>query len=262
MTDVVLLNWNELSVAKDSVRILLKEPTVYRVIVADSGSIDGSKEYFRSLADVHKNFWLVDLSENRGSSVARNRGIECTKSKYIFLLDGDIMYVKGSIEEYEKILDKYPDAFCVGQNSMELLNKYGHNGTPDPVDADLRMSTDYEIEEWFPMAWTQYGLFRGDLLRETKFIESGVFGEAGWGAEDDYLWHEMKAKGYVSLAVDKPIYYHMAHSGLRELAKADLPSKMTERVKILEKKFGKNATWAKTIVNAQDYLNRSKREKP
>jgi len=260
MTDVIVMNWQELEVSKDSVRLLLREPTVERVILVDNGSTDGSVEYFSNTE--HPKFTFLPMGENKGSSVARNRAIELTTAPYIWLLDGDIMYIKGSIEEYEKILDLYPDAYCVGQNSMELLNRLGHNGVTDPTEADYRMENDYTIEQWFPMAWTQYGLFRGDLLRETKFIEEGVFGEAGWGAEDDYLHHEMTAKGYVSLAVDKPIYYHFAHSGLRELQKAGLETKMAERIKILEARWGKNATWSKTIVRAGDYLNRTKRLKP
>jgi glycosyltransferase involved in cell wall biosynthesis len=258
-TSVLILNYNELDVSKDSVRLLLKEP-VLEVILIDQNSEDGSKEYFSTIKD--DKFTFLSLPKNNGSSVGRNAGIDIAKGKYCFLLDGDIMYVRGTIAEYEKILDLYPDAFCVGQNSMKLLNKYGHNGTPDPIDADLRMSTDYIIDEWFPMAWTQYGLFRGDLLREVKFIEEGVYSEAGWGGEDDYLYHEMKEKGYVSLAVDKPIYYHMAHSGLRELAKAGLKSKVLERVKILEKRWGRNATWAKSTVKANDYENRKIRPNP
>lgn len=236
MNDVLVLNWNELEVSKDSVRRLLKEPNL-NVIVVDNGSIDGSKEYFSSIKNDH--FIFVSLKDNRGSSFGRNKGLEVSKGKNIFLLDGDILYVKGTIAEYQKILSQHKDAFCVGQHSMELLNKTGHNGVYDPMDADLHMSYDYKIEDWFPMAWTQYGLFRGDLLRKTKFYQEGIYGEAGYGFEDDWLYHEMKLKGYRSLAVDKPAYYHFAHSGARQLLKSDTDAKMYERKDIFEKRWGK-----------------------
>ena len=121
----ICLNWCELEVSKDNVRRLLKEPDL-EIILVDNGSDDGSKEYFRTIKD--KNFIFIDLPENKGASVGRNKGIEVATGKNIFLLDGDILYVKGTIKEYQKILDKYPDAYCVGQNSMELLNRLGIMG--------------------------------------------------------------------------------------------------------------------------------------
>jgi glycosyltransferase involved in cell wall biosynthesis len=239
MNTALVLNWNELEVSKDSVRRLLKEPDL-EVVVVDNGSDDGSKEYFKSLGSKIK---FVDLPKNMGSSVGRNKGIEVAKGKNIFLLDGDILFVKGTIAEYQKILDMYPDAYCVGQNSMELLNKLGHNGSFDIMDADMSMGTDYEVSDWFPQAWTQFALFRGDLLRKVRFYDEGVFGEAGYGFDDDDLHHEMTKLGYVSLACSLPIYYHFAHGGWRELGKQNKDDNMKQRKKLFEKRWGKNSSF-------------------
>jgi glycosyltransferase involved in cell wall biosynthesis len=246
MNDCILLNWNELDVSKDSVRRLLKEPGL-NVIVVDNGSEDGSKEYFRSLGNKIK---FVDLDKNYGSSVGRNKGLEVSTGKNIFLCDGDILYIKGTIAEYQKILDKNPKSYCVGQNSVELLNRLGHNGAYDIADADFSMGTDYTVEEWFPMAWTQYGLFRGDLLRKVKFVTEGAFGEAGYGFEDDWMHHEMKSLGYNSSACSLPVYYHFAHGGWRELGKAKKEDKMNERKRIFEKKWGKGAGWVDSLYKS------------
>lgn len=241
MNSVICLNFNELEVSKDSVRRLLKEPDL-EVILVDNGSDDGSKEYYRNVSA--DNFVFVDLPDNTGSSTGRNKGIEVSKGKNIFLIDGDILYIKGTIAEYQKILDKYDDAFCVGQNSMALLHETGHNGTYDIMEADMSMSYTYTVEDWFPMAWTQYGLFRGDLLRKVKFYDEGIFGEPGYGYEDTWLWYEMMALGHKSLSCSAPIYYHFAHGSFRELGKQDKEHKMLERKKIFEKKWGKKKDWS------------------
>lgn len=259
---VCILNWNELNVSRDSVRRLMKEPDVTQVVVVDNGSTDGSKEYFREL--VQHGLTLVDLPENVGPSVGRNKGIEQCDEDYIFLLDGDILYVPGTIAEYQKILDHYTDAFCVGQNSFEMVMQLGHNGTLNPIEADLRMDTDYVISDWFPMAWTQYGLFRGDLLREYRFIDEGPFGQAGWGYEDDDYFHEMKKLGYTALSVNKPLYYHEAHSGVKELIRSEsqefFDDQMKRRKKIFDKKWGKKNTWGEVIVKVNP--DKTTREKP
>jgi glycosyltransferase involved in cell wall biosynthesis len=238
MNTVIVLNWQELEVSKDSVIRLLKEPNL-EVIVVDNGSNDGSKEYFSSL----KGIKFVDLPTNMGSSIGRNKGIEVSTGENIFLLDGDILYVKGTIAEYQKILDMYPDAYCVGQNSMRLLNETGYNGTTNPIEADLSMGRDYEIEDWFPMAWTQYGLFRGGLLRKTKFIDIPPYDKPGYGLEDDWLHHEFISQGYVSLSCSLPLYYHFAHGGIRELFNTDIDVNTKARQKVFEKKWGEGSSW-------------------
>lgn len=239
-TVALCLNWNEIDISKDSIRLLLKEP-IDEVWVVDNGSTDESKEYFKGINN--PKFHLVDLPENNGASVGRNAGIDKIKADYIFLLDADILYVKGTIKEYQKVLEKYPKAYCIGQNSLKLLNELGHNGVYDIMEADLSMGDDYKVEDWFPIAWTQYGLFRGSLLKKIKFTTEGAFGEAGYGFEDDYLHHEMKKLGYESLSISLPIYYHFAHSGWRELDLHNKEDKMVQRKKIFEKKWGKGKGW-------------------
>lgn len=272
MISCIILNWNELEVSKDSLRRLLREPGASEVIIIDNGSTDGSKEYFRERAgtvivpkdktdskemkDVifkkgNIKFKFIDWPENVGSSNGRNLAIKVAKGDYIFLLDGDILYVPGTIKEYKKVLDHFTDAYCVGQNSFEMLARLGHNGTMDIINADVTMSDDYEVSDWFPMAWTQYGLFRGSILREHPFVEIPPYNEAGYGFEDDWLHHEIKSLGYASLALDKPVYYHYAHSGIRELMKANLEHKLDERKKVFEKKWGKNNYWSNLIINVE-----------
>lgn len=273
----LILNWNELEVVKDSARRLLKEPGVSEVIVVDNGSTDGSKEYFRERAGIivtakdaknkiqdlkftngNQKLTFIDWPENAGASVARNLGIAIAKQDYVFLIDGDILYVPGTIKEYQKVLDKYQDAACVGQNSFELLAQLGHNGTLDPIEADVAMSEDYTISDWFPMAWTQYGLFRTQALRDNPFIEEPPYNEAGYGFEDDDMYHQLKKAGWACLAVDKPIYYHFAHSGIRELLKADMELKFEQRKAVFDKRWGKKGGWAEAVARGIEKTTRPK----
>jgi len=252
MSSAIVLNWNELEVSKDTVRLLLGEK--HEVILVDNGSTDGSKKLFANIND--DNFVFVDLPKNMGASVGRNKGIAKATQENIFLIDGDILYVKGTIAEYEKVLEAYPDAGCVGQNSHKLLNELGHNGVYEPSEADYKMSKEYVVEDGFPMAWTQYGLFRGKMLKKLKFPTVGVFGEAGYGFEDDWLYHQMKEDGWSSLAVDKPVYYHFAHSGWRELDKAGLSDNMNKRKKLFEKRWGKDSGWVGTLQKGNVEITR------
>lgn len=241
---LINLCWNQLDVTKDTVRVALKDPAIAQVILVDNGSTDGSKEHFRSITD--PKFTLVDLPENRGSSIGRNEGIKKARGERIFLCDGDILYVKGSAGEYSKVMDAYPDAACVGQHNHQHLEATGHNGVLDISQADIRMGTEYEVEDWFPMAWTQYGLFDGKVLRELLFEEAAPFDGPGYGFEDDILFNEIEKLGRSSLSVTAPTYYHHAHGGWRELGKAGLEDKYKERETYFRAKYGK--TWGEKLA--------------
>lgn len=228
-TTAILLNWNTLNVAKDSIRRLKRECPL---IVADNGSTDGSKLYF---ADHLKPEEYIQMGYNSGNCVARNEAIRKVKTKYFFLIDGDILYVPNSIKVLEEILDKYEECGIVGVNDPLRVRRTGMNGTLNTQEADIKAGRS-PIFKGFPMAWTQYGLFRniGQL-----FPEESPFDTAGMGYEDSFYYHEMKEKGLESYFITQPLYYHDAHAGHRELNKENTPTREDERREFFHKKFGK-----------------------
>lgn len=230
-SEAIVLSWNNLNVIKDTVRRLRRETDV---IVVDNGSTDGSQLY---LADLGDKITYIQMGENKGSSIARNIAISKVKSKYFFLIDGDILYVPESIKYLEEILDKYPECGCVGVNNPQRLAETGMNGTLNELEADTKARKPTTIYKGFPMAWTQYGLFRNTGQR---FPEEYPFDRAGMGYEDDFYYREMKEKGLRSYYIRSPLYYHDAHSGHRELAKLRQPTLEDERRKAYEKRWGES----------------------
>lgn len=246
MTTAIVLNWNELHVVKHTIERLAKEPDV-EIIVVDNGSQDGSQDYLHYLAkrsvgevgDVR----AAILTSNCGSSVGRNVGISMAKGEDIFLIDGDILYVPGTIEVYKRILHDQPTYGCVGYNDHHRVQMTGMNGTYNAEEADQVMRTDMTLSEWFPMAWTQYGLFRGDMLRKLQFHAKGCFGEWGHGYEDDWLFHDMQEAGYRSVAVNAPLYYHDGHYSLRLMKQMNLPDRGEERARAFYERWGEGNGW-------------------
>lgn len=229
-TTAIVLNWNTLNVAKDSIRRLKREVPV---IVVDNGSTDGSREYFKTH---HPEVTYILLDKNCGNSVARNKGIDLVKTKYYFLIDGDILYVPNSIKILEEVLDKHIEAGICGVYNGQSVLTFGFNGTPNRDEAEIKAQATPPYKG-FPMAWTQYGLFR---LTKQRFAEKPPFDGPGMGYEDSYFYHEMKANGLESYFIERPLYYHDAHSGARELKEAKLPTREKERREAFEAKWGKN----------------------
>lgn len=242
-TVAVILNWNTLSVSKQSYLRLRREVPV---IVVDNGSTDGSKEYYKNEPGA------VLFDENKGSSVARNAGIAQAIASYdpefIFFIDGDILYVPKTIAAYESIAKGNSDAAVVGHCNRTHIVNWKHNGTPYAVMADLVMPKVTNVSDTFPMAWTQYGLFRTSFLKDHPFVTVPPFDRAGHGYEDDWMYHEMVEAGMRSLAVPEPCYYHEAHAGLRNLAKTDTDTHEQTRRDVFTERWGKPVPWKDAII--------------
>jgi glycosyltransferase involved in cell wall biosynthesis len=242
----IVLNWNELHVVKGTIEFLNQETLIDEIILVDNGSRDGSPEYFTHLSkrrEYVERVRTVLLNKNYGSSIGRNVGLGLASRESIFLIDGDILYVPGTIPFYQKILDSYPECGCVGYNDYERVQATGMNGTANYKEAQTVMQSTVQLSKWFPMAWTQYGLFRGDLLRKLQFVTEGCFGECGHGYEDDWLYHAMEQEGYYSIAVNAPLYYHDGHYSLRLMQEMNLSDRGEERAKLFYAKWGEGNGW-------------------
>lgn len=229
--DVLILCLNEGALVAESIYRLKREG--HRIIVVDNGSDDGSKDILRATDGIT----LIDLTENTGSSVGRNHGIQATNAEYVFLMDGDILYVPGTITG---LLTDYPaDAGCVG-----VQNPLARAGTLDRDRADTRWPTNPgKRYSDFKMAWTQYGLFRGDLLRSIQFHAEGVFGEPGVGYEDDWYFQELNARGLKSYYYPLLTYYHERHGGARFLNAKGLPVRDAERQAAFKSRWPDVVPW-------------------
>jgi glycosyltransferase involved in cell wall biosynthesis len=254
MVSAIVLNWGEIHVVRHTIDLLAREPEIGQIIVVDNGSTDGSQDYLRYLNTLSTgaSYMHILLNQNTGPSVARNLGLRLAKGEQIFLIDGDVLYVPGTIREYLRVMNEVSEQQglkigCVGYNDHFRVLQTGTNGVTNVDQADTTMPADYTVSNWFPMAWTQYGLFDGDMLRRFGFAEKGPFGEAGHGYEDDWLYHDMDEEGFLSLGVNKPLYYHDAHYSLRLLKKENLPSRTEDRAQVFYERWGRANGWRERL---------------
>jgi glycosyltransferase involved in cell wall biosynthesis len=232
-TQALIINLDETDLVLESIE-LLKQDDV-ETIVVDNGSTDVER------LDNIPGTTLISLGSNTGTSHARNAGFDATPSDcdYVFLLDGDIRYIPRTIRRLEKIAETLPAFGCVGVHNPRQMNGVQVKGQADPV---FPLNSGGVFKD-FDMAWTQYGLFNAKMLKSLKFMEDGVYGEPGNGYEDDWLWHDMKEKGFVSYYVPDVLYYHEQHGGQRWLDSKGLPNKNEERKALFIERWGTGSAW-------------------
>jgi len=108
---VVIPTYNRLLMLREAVDSVLKQDFEdFELIVVDDGSTDGTAEEIKRYGG---RVILLQHSENRGVSAARNKGILHAKGKYVAFLDSDDVWVKGKLKIQVTFLDENPHySFC------------------------------------------------------------------------------------------------------------------------------------------------------
>ena len=115
---VNILNWNNLPILKDTVKLLREEllPFEYEIIVVDNGSVDGSYDYLvnQVINNEYYKLRVRRFDKNMGISKGKNAGIELAQGEYILMLDADVYPVRNSVRLMIKYLDEHPECDTIG----------------------------------------------------------------------------------------------------------------------------------------------------
>jgi hypothetical protein len=197
------LCWNTAVVSSEGVVGLLREAERIRqlgcsahIVIVDNGSTDDTYDLIRKELDTDDTgVEVIRNMRNFGISAARNQLIDAAqdrRSDYLLSMDGDIEVVPLSTYVMLRYLECHRGLGCIGA--------YSANCTPDRARSSKAL---YEIPESrvkndIPCAWTQYGLFRCSMFKNSliRFDEGGPFGEPGWGFEDNDVCWQMESLGY------------------------------------------------------------------
>lgn len=126
---IIIPNWNGKHFLKNCLESLKKQTFQdFETIIIDNGSSDGSVEYIKNY---YPEVIIEQFSENKGFSIAINKGIELSNGNYIFLLNNDTEVEKRCLQVLNRILDKRKDiGFC----ATKMLYFYDRNKINDCGD--------------------------------------------------------------------------------------------------------------------------------
>lgn len=113
---VIMPAYNSEKFIESSILSVVKQPVKVELVIVNDGSVDGTDEICRKLAQVYKNINYIKV-DNGGAGRARNIGLKMAKGKFIMYIDSDDLY--------------YPNA--INDKFIEKLQKYDQEG----VDAIL-----------------------------------------------------------------------------------------------------------------------------
>jgi glycosyltransferase involved in cell wall biosynthesis len=181
---VIIPTYNRLSMLKEAVNsVLAQDFEDMELIVVDDGSTDGTAVEMKQYGGRVK---LIEHTEKRGVSAARNRGILHAKGKYIAFLDSDDLWMKGKLKIEVTFLDDNPHyPLCY---TDEIWIRKGKRVNPMIKHAKY---SGWIFEKCVPLCIISPSSV---MMRKTLFSKVGLFDEALPVCEDYDFWLRVSAR--------------------------------------------------------------------
>lgn len=138
MTQVSIItpSYNCSSFVSETISSVLSQSfTDWELILVDDCSMDNSVEIIQSFVELDPRVKLIQLSENSGAAVARNKAIDTAEGRYIAFLDSDDIWLSNKLEKQLLFMqsNNYPFAFSAYEKIDFSGNVFGHVGVPHKV---------------------------------------------------------------------------------------------------------------------------------
>jgi len=163
----------------------------FEVIVVNDGSTDKSAQVVKSFCDSRVK--LIH-QENAGVSVARNRGINESKSELIAFLDADDEWMPNYLETILRLRENYPHA---GLYATSMKNEYIDNMLVK-LEEESRNLVPKEglLLNYFKIYKNGHSLFGASSVTIPRkiFLETGGFQAGFWWGEDIDMWGRIALK--------------------------------------------------------------------
>ncbi len=178
---VIPLYNSELYIQRAVTSVLNQTVQDFEIIVVDDGSADAS---YQTVLEIKDPRLTVIHQENRGSSVARNTGIEHASASLIAFLDSDDEWKPDHLEKMLGLVSQFPDCvlYAAGYETLRYDGSIWHSKDMFPVDWAGILPDYYKVMASFPFI-TSSVIVKKAVLTEVGGFPPGIkFGQdfAAW----------------------------------------------------------------------------------
>ena len=173
--------------------VLNQTYTNWEMIIIDDCSTDKSKEIAKQYIERDKRIRLIELKENSGAAVARNKGIEVSSGRFIAFLDGDDLWESNKLEKQIQFMTEKNIGFSF--TSYRVISETG-------IDLNKTVMVPNEID--------YEGLLRNTIIGcLTVVIDRDIIKEIEMPLirtrQDFATWLSILKKGYKAYGIDIPL---------------------------------------------------------
>lgn len=141
----------------------------YEVILVDDGSSDNSVELIKARKEPNI---VLFQQQNAGPAVARNKGVELAKGKYVAFMDADDYWKDGYIQKTVDFLNQHEECVAVSVTCKNIAS-FAKTASYNPTWMDETKKEEPRVLEDFMSYWATYchvgtcsTTMRTDLVRQ------------------------------------------------------------------------------------------------
>ena len=184
--------------------VLTQSFTDWEAVCVDDGSTDGSGAILDEYAAKDPRFMVIH-QHNGGVSIARNKGLEVAKGRWVWFVDGDDMIRQGClamVKSYANGIDK-PNVIKIVPSRKPFETSVNCSVTPIEPRPIKRSSENF----WNYRLAVYRSIMQRDLISDLRFLSKMAMGE-------DVLFHVLAYYRFkTEVCIDEPVYYYRNREG-------------------------------------------------
>ena len=147
----------------------------YEIILINDGSTDKSDEIAKRMAEKYRNITLL-TQDNSGQSVARNKGLDLAKGKYIMFVDSDDRLFPNVLGRLLTVAEKNNLDVCAYRIQYFDAEGKKHDGSIQPFPTDRVFDGHYAVTHGADIGAVWLNLYSQSMIERhnLRFLE-GVY---------------------------------------------------------------------------------------
>lgn len=212
----ITANYNTVEQIKGLARFFeaLQVPFPFTFTVVDNGSTDGSQEFLQSRPGIQ----YVQTGENLGYGRAINRGVAATSSKFVCVMNSDVVLNRDGLVRLWRFLEEHPEAgVCAprityedGRDQGMVFHRSLTSHYADWISRMMAQSTKRKIAHAAGPVQVDGVLGAFFLIRRSVISPPGLFDEDFFFFyEDTALAHALANRSLKSYVVPDAVVVHL-----------------------------------------------------
>lgn len=199
----VITSFNNMPFLKEAVGSVLDQTRrPDEIIIADDGSVDGSRQYLEGLARDVEGLRLIFRDKNLGVAANRDLAVRQASSRFITTLDGDDVFLPDKIESELALLGDQLD--CLAYSDIREISSDGGTVTHHEINALSTLDIPDRV---------RYLLYRQGPIPRDMLYSRALFDEAGGYRHDIAIYEDWDLK--LRLAEKASKWLHTGQCGIK-----------------------------------------------
>lgn len=225
--DLVLLSWNQLEETKPCLETLFASVhTPCRLLLVDNASEEPVRQFLKAIRPqgAIQEVILLQNGTNEGFSRGMNRGLRLSQAPFVCLLNNDLRFTDGWLEELIAVASRNPSVGLVNPGSNTFGNRPAQGVSIEDHANRLRQYTGTYSEIGMSIGFCL--LIKQEVIQRIGFLTEEV--DCCFFEDEDYSMRAQEA-GYHCVVAEGAYVHHTEHASVKKLGHREALFKKNQR---------------------------------